>query len=781
MSEDKTLEKLLEEGKKLKEKLEKGLEPSPEELGKAIKTLWKAGGMSLEEFQQKFGDICDWLLRNEFVTIEENVKLTHKAKGEIIRKISFLKDFEFAEITVDKFESIGYTYKFGENTFFELVYLKPFGTFVFIDWRNKKVFELYELIQKGKKKFVKKIPTYVEEITKTLQNFTIIDSFDLKIDYPTLFEKIVDYVKSQVYLLNEEDYLLETAFIILSWMPEILDIAPYLRFYAPKGSGKTTNLEAISRLAFRSLLSVNPTFASIPRLAHYHGTFLAIDEARIKGEDIDSEDNVWDLLRARSRRGTAYVKATADPYGVMALDVFGLTVISGKRPIPEDVADRCFRVEMQKKVGFKPRKITKREVELLLLELSKLRVWSVLDGKIEVLKEAIEQTKEGLISAGFDSRFADIIAPLIFLTPKNYHEKLLPYVKERQIWRFEEERTTEEANVFQAVFELLKEIVGNLDLRTFSKDVEISVQDVVKKYAQLSDLDYEVMSERDKKSLSIRIGIILKNLGFKSRKKETGHFLVVSYKVLKELANRYLVNDYEVRDITSLPSISDFISSPDMADKSDMLASKISTSHISDLDINEHKLPPNFNINVSSQKNGEGISFDTNMSDMSDLSAINTNQLTSTDRGESTLFASSDKSDKLSQKESTPLSSNFAPTSLETQKYEEEGPSIFEVNMSHLSLLSQASEGQTGTNQSTSTEKDELTLYSKIERDIIELIKSSPFGRLMYDFEIEGFLSQRGYNVEDVSKVLKGLIKSGILILTPNGTLDLNFSKLGGS
>uniref|UniRef100_A0A7V4KEX1 Uncharacterized protein n=1 Tax=Fervidobacterium pennivorans TaxID=93466 RepID=A0A7V4KEX1_FERPE len=101
--------------------------------------------------------------------------------------------------------------------------------------------------------------------------------------------------------------------------------------------------------------------------------------------------------------------------------------------------------------------------------------------------------------------------------------------------------------------------------------------------------------------------------------------------------------------------------------------------------------------------------------------------------------------------------------------------------MSHLSLLSQASEGETDTNQSTSTEKDELTLYSKIEKDIIELIKSSPFGRLMYDFEIEGFLSQRGYNVEDVSKVLKGLINSGILILTPNGTLDLNFSKLGGS
>jgi len=104
----------------------------------------------------------------------------------------------------------------------------------------------------------------------------------------------------------------------------------------------------------------------------------------------------------------------------------------------------------------------------------------------------------------------------------------------------------------------------------------------------------------------------------------------------------------------------------------------------------------------------------------------------------------------------------------------------------HLSPVSsevkQEDMGQVDTKELELTDKDKLALYSKIEKDIIELVKNSPFQRTLYDFEIEAYLSQREYKPEDIRKVLKRLINYGILVMTPNGSLDVNFSKLlGGS
>jgi hypothetical protein len=73
--------------------------------------------------------------------------------------------------------------------------------------------------------------------------------------------------------------------------------------------------------------------------------------------------------------------------------------------------------------------------------------------------------------------------------------------------------------------------------------------------------------------------------------------------------------------------------------------------------------------------------------------------------------------------------------------------------------------------------KEELTSFGKLERDMIEIVKNSPLRRSLYDFEIEAFLVQRGYKEEDIRKVMEGLIKSGVLIRTPDDKLDINFLK----
>ena len=544
---------------------------------RALKELWKKREIPHEEFDEKFGDVYELLINQGYIEVQQKVRLTNQAKLEAIRKIPLLKDFDFVEIPKDKFEWFGYTYRFDENNFFELVYLKPYDTYVFVDWKNKIVFEIVKIVQKNRREIVKEKPKFIEEIVKTLRNFTVIDNFELNLDYDNLFDRIVDYFKSQVYLLNEEDYLIETAFTILTWIPEILKIAPFLRFYAPKGSGKTTNLEAINKLAFRNVLSVNPTFASIPRLACYHNAFLPIDEARVRSDDLEKEENIWDILRARNRRGMSYVKAdSSNPFGVIGLEVFGLTVISGKKPIPDDVEDRCYRIEMQKKIGFKPKKVSKKEIDELVSELSKLRIWVILNNKIEELRSKIEQTIETLVNSGFESRFADIMAPILFLIPKKYHEKIIPYIREKQIWRFEEDKTTEEAYVFQAIYELLKEKLGDdFNLEKFNKDVEISIQEIAQRYALITNTDFDALNERDRRRLGTRTGFLIKKLGFKTKRKREGTFAIISFKTFRELSSRYIVEDYHIEENISLPSIDEFISKCEWCESCESFSQKI--------------------------------------------------------------------------------------------------------------------------------------------------------------------------------------------------------------
>lgn len=544
---------------------------------KALKELWKKGEIPHEEFDEKFGDVYELLINQGYIEVQQKVRLTNQAKLEAIRKIPLLKDFDFAEIPKDKFEWFGYTYRFDENNFFELVHLKPYDTYVFVDWKNKIVFEIVKIVQKNRREIVKEKPKLIEEITKILNNFTEIDNFDFNFNYEKLFNKIVKYFKSQVYLLNEEDYLIETAFTILTWISETLKIAPFLRFYAPKGSGKTTNLEAINRLAFRSLLSVSPTFAVLPRLAHYHNAFLAIDEARVRSDDLEREESVWDIIRNRNRRGAYYPKAdSSNKFGVIGLEVFGLTVISGKKPIPDDVEDRCYRIEMQKKIGFKPKKVSKKEIDELVSELSKFRIWIILNNKIEELRSKIEQTIETLVNSGFESRFADIMAPILFLIPKKYHEKIIPYIREKQIWRFEEDKTTEEAYVFQAIYELLKERIGeDLTLENFNKDVEISIQEIAQKYALITNTEFDALSERDRRRLGTRTGLLIKKLGFKTKPKRDGTYAIISYKTFRELSSRYVVEDYQIAEDISLPSIDEFISNGEWCESCESFSQKI--------------------------------------------------------------------------------------------------------------------------------------------------------------------------------------------------------------
>jgi hypothetical protein len=82
---------------------------------------------------------------------------------------------------------------------------------------------------------------------------------------------------------------------------------------------------------------------------------------------------------------------------------------------------------------------------------------------------------------------------------------------------------------------------------------------------------------------------------------------------------------------------------------------------------------------------------------------------------------------------------------------------------------------------SETRDKNEIVgKFSKLEQDVIDTIKNPPIGRRIYKFELISFLEQRGYKAEDIEKTLNKLIEEGVVILYPDETLEINFSRLMG-
>lgn len=76
--------------------------------------------------------------------------------------------------------------------------------------------------------------------------------------------------------------------------------------------------------------------------------------------------------------------------------------------------------------------------------------------------------------------------------------------------------------------------------------------------------------------------------------------------------------------------------------------------------------------------------------------------------------------------------------------------------------------------------KNGTTHQSRLHSDVINLVLHPPLGKKPFDFEVISFLSQRGYRPEEIERGIRDLLNWGIIILTPDGRLDVNFGKLGG-
>jgi len=413
-----------------------------------------------------------------------------------------------------------------------------------VDWDSKttdKVF--FRLLKKINRNF---------EYLKSIKNLLVLsDDISLRFEEDTwknIFSIIIEKLKERFWLIDENDYYFLASFISLSYFQEILETVPYIFIGGEMGSGKSRVLEALGDMCYRGSFTSNISVAVIARELDWHKTTLLYDEIAKDEEKVTPEEReIFALLRAGIRRGMYYKRMKNDEV-IGMYDAFGLKAFSTNRELPSDIKNRCLIITMFKNPRFKPK--LDIDVEFINAVLSEYRIYILINNLIDDLKRKVEDMIKNLIDAGIDGRTSEILSPLLFFCPKDMIPK---NIKDKISERISEERFTETYYVYLALKKSLSDEIGELNFDNWKKDVEIRFNDVFINFCEYSGMEnWDRLSERDKRSITIRIGLILKNkFDFETYRKgkDKERFIKVNPLKFLSFVHRY-EEDIEIGDYT---------------------------------------------------------------------------------------------------------------------------------------------------------------------------------------------------------------------------------------
>jgi hypothetical protein len=138
--------------------------------------------------------------------------------------------------------------------------------------------------------------------------------------------------------IPEAQWLLLACFILSTWVPEKLPVAPYLALVGLPRSGKTTTLRLLDLLCRRSLLTSDITSASFYATCNRVTPTLVIDETATAGD----QRALFHLLRVGSTPGSVAIRKN------MAFNAYCPKVVCWTE-LPDDQAlnSRCVIIPLQ--------------------------------------------------------------------------------------------------------------------------------------------------------------------------------------------------------------------------------------------------------------------------------------------------------------------------------------------------------------------------------------------------------------------------------------------------
>jgi len=197
-----------------------------------------------------------------------------------------------------------------------------------------------------------------------------------------LFNDTRDFIESRIELPSPEDYTVNAAFDMMTWVMEKQRTCPYLFATGAHGTGKTTLLDIKRLTCYKAIQSANMTHAAIFRvLDRYHPTLL-LDESEVYTMRNDEAQEIQKLLNAGYKRNNPVIRCNKDTLEVEAFDVFSPKVFAGTRQLSPTLQDRCIKILMVKNSN-SVRITVDSEAESLRAKLSGFRA-DVLSGRLDL-------------------------------------------------------------------------------------------------------------------------------------------------------------------------------------------------------------------------------------------------------------------------------------------------------------------------------------------------------------------------------------------------------------
>lgn len=359
-----------------------------------------------------------------------------------------------------------------------------------------------ETSEATKQKTVEGFKPHKKIVWKTVDDIEVYESES------QLWIEVRQYLYEHIDL--PEGYDILTAWVFASWIPEKWHAVPYLFFYGPPGSGKTWALEILGSVGFRPFMTAATTLAVMFRACDvWHPTlFLDETEAYMRKE----RGEIMHLLNAGYRKGfpATRIEETKDGFKIKVFDCFGFKALAGTKGFAQALKSRCIILNMSKATRKVETKIDFDRAERLRKMLLMYRF------KMLSKREELE------LPDVLTGRLKELFDPLIMVAPPEAKQSIIGEAEKIREITEEEERTSDEAMIFKAVFHIHQQ----------DEERKITIEDIGRLVNRPLGIDEQISN--------VSIGMTLSRLGFKKTLHEGKRAIFWSQRLADRLKRRYL-------------------------------------------------------------------------------------------------------------------------------------------------------------------------------------------------------------------------------------------------
>jgi len=312
----------------------------------------------------------------------------------------------------------------------------------------------------------------------------------------TAFEAVRALVERLVEFQNDYEYDIVALWALGTYFHSFFPAYPYLWFHGPRGSGKTRALNVLYHICFNAHFVVDPSEASMFRLAELLHATLLIDELEWEVPQVRRAFEA--LLRAGYKKHISVTRAWGE--GVRKYSVYGPKAIASIRNLDRVLADRAIEVRMRRAL----RALGPALLDVMEEEFRVARTWcllAVLASWRAVLEAYGEVERE--LAGWVRGRVAELWLPLLALAKcidQELYERLLLALDEKSL----ERKLEDYDDLGVAILLALDDILDG------KEEVKLSIYELTQEVLKYLD---EPVDERGLISLCQRVGRKVKEMG----------------------------------------------------------------------------------------------------------------------------------------------------------------------------------------------------------------------------------------------------------------------------